>query len=203
MAFDPSSGNLAWDPEKKKARDAQRDAAIDRARIGDIYAEWKHQFAKVARTRRDIIQQFYKLKEKLLDVREHSGGFPIVATVEMLDQKIAVLTTIQVCEQNTIKAHVPVTDAAAGAKPKTAQFRSRKDFDAIPWLQHFSKQAGFRGFYRKLAVTGNGLDIHYYILALYESDACLVGELVNDCCWDDFPDYDDAAPATPDTEVKP
>jgi hypothetical protein len=199
MSFDPMSGGLAWDPKKKAERDALRDIEKIKTRVGQIYDSWKVEFSRRAKTRREIIHSLNDLKGKLMAEREYlSQAFPIDATIEMIDTKVATLITIAVCEQNTVKSHVPVTLAATGAQPKIAKFKTIKEFNAIPWIRHFAEQQGFRGFFRKLSIERN-IDLKYWIVAVYETDSCLVGELVNDCCWDDFADYDDLGAPEPGT----
>lgn len=189
---------LGWDPEKKKERDHQRDIQIERSRVGDLYQDWQSALCKRARTRREIIQALYDLQKKLDETERRMGAdmakvvFPFETTKQMLSQKIAVLTAVQICAENTAIQHVPVTMEMAtnrNVRRKTAKFKTVKEFQDIPWVKHFSAQPGFRGFYAKMSLEK--MDIKYFIIAQYEKDAALVCELVNDVCLDDFAQYDD------------
>ena len=190
---------FGWDPEKKKQRDAERDREATRKQIGNIYFDWQHALTKKPRTRTDLIAAIESLIERLeaYKATEADHGFPVTETIEFIKMhKLAPLQTAAICDYNTAIQHVPASLQArtdGEFEPRREQFRTRAEFDKIEWVQHFSQQPGFEGFYSK--VNYGQLDITIFILAKFATDACVVCSLENDVALADFPTLDEEEPA--------
>lgn len=195
--------DLKWDADRKRERerDEKREQEKAKALIGKIYASWKAEFTKQSRTRREVIQWLYRLRDDILKeakyLAENKLGDFSDFTYKIISEKISALMSMYV-PGNVIKQHVPVQLVASGAVavPKSAQFTDSKSLLTVDFVKWFTDQPGFTGL--SWHKEEKPLAIEFYLMAHYATgDTWLVGTLWNDEALQDLPRYEDMAQVIP------
>lgn len=187
---------IRWNLDKKRERDQAREQEKAKSLIGKIYASWKVNLCAKPRTRKEVLQSLYKLRDDILKEGKYLAENNLKDFSEMtfniLEEKISQLLTAHITGRNAIRQHVPAQHQLSGdiTTAKAEHFRNKEELLAIDFVAHFVQQPGFTGFTWHRHEEKWTIDL--YLLAHFaQGDTWLVGTLVNDVGLDDIPEYKD------------
>jgi hypothetical protein len=151
--------DLKFNPSRHDQRIAAQQSEKAKAKAlkaaGTIYQDWKRRLLKDKKATTSTIA------DAVLDLRtaihKHFSAEPELTewtafTLKMLDDKLGVLTTLDITAENRITRYIPKfadpSDAfdTTEAIPESTVFRAEEQLRAIPFVQQITEQPGFIGF---------------------------------------------------------
>lgn len=189
--------NIRWNKEKKDAADLAREQEKAKDLIGKHWLSFQKELCSKSRRHEEIIQHLYKFRDDVLNeakyLKENGLEDFTQMSVDIVEQKLALLITARITATNRITQHVPTTEGVRGAMPKNKPFKTKDELLAIGFVQHFTKQDGFTGLAWKQVESHQ--EIKFLLMATYATgDAWLVGTCVSDFGLSDIPEYVDTPP---------
>lgn len=155
--------NRVNDHQTFKEQHPPNNATRDLKLAARLFVEWKTQMRRRPPARQDLPLLVEQLKQKIC--ASVSDMANIGETLKMLDEMKLKAETALICQSNYIEE-----PPKKGRKPLRAAFRTREEFEALPFIKTHMEAAGFDGLF---------LSSHYLFADMKNSTPIMVGVVDN------------------------